>query len=52
MIGHNASEGIEPRNGVFLAAGPKVFSPGSQQCRMRKGECAAPGRGRSPWQVI
>ena len=51
MIGHNASEGIEPRN-FHRCTGPKVTCPGSQQRGMRYGEYAATCRGRSPWQVI
>ena len=51
MIGHNASEGIEPRN-FHRRTGPRVTSPGSQQRGIRQGECAAPCRGLSPWQVI
>ena len=51
MIGHNASEGIEPRN-FHRRIGPRVISPGSQQCGTRYGEDAAPCRGLSPWQVI
>ena len=51
MIGHNASEGIEPRN-FPCCTGPRVSYPGSQQRDMRQGECAAPCRGLSPWQVI
>ena len=51
MIGRNASEGIEPRN-LSRCIGPKVSWPGSQQRGMRQGECAAPCRGLSPWQVI
>ena len=35
----------------FVAAGPRVSFPGSQQRGMRFGECVEPGRGRSPWQV-
>ena len=51
MIGHNASEGIEPRN-FRRRIGPKVTSPGSQHCGTRYGECVATCRGLSPWQVI
>jgi len=51
MIGHNASEGIEPRNSP-CCTGPRVSWSGSQQRDVRYGECGAPCRGRSPWQVI
>ena len=51
MIGHNASEGIEPRN-FHRRTGPKVSWPGSQQRDTRQGEYATPCRGLSPWQVI
>lgn len=51
MIGHNASEGIEPRN-VPCCTGPRVSWSGSQQRDMRQGEYAMPCRGLSPWQVI
>ena len=51
MIGHNASEGIEPRN-VPCCTGPRVSWSGSQQHAVRKGECGTPCRGLSPWQVI
>ena len=51
MIGHNASEGIEPRN-FRRRTGPRVTSPGSQHRGMRYGECVAACRGLSPWQVI
>ena len=51
MIGHNASEGIEPRN-VHRRIGPRVSCPGSQQRDVRQGECGTPCRGLSPWQVI
>ena len=37
MIGHNASEGIEPRN-FHRCIGPKVSCPGSQQRGKRYGE--------------
>ena len=51
MIGRNASEGIEPRN-CHRRIGPRVSWSGSQQRDTRQGECAAPCRGLSPWQVI
>ena len=51
MIGHNASEGIEPRN-IRRRIGPKVISPGSLHRGVRNGECVATCRGLSPWQVI
>jgi len=51
MIGHNESEGVEPRN-FHRCIGPKVIFPGSQQRDVRHGECVAPCRGLSPWQVI
>jgi len=51
MIGHNASEGIEPRNAP-CCTGPRVSWSGSQQCGMRQGEYVTPCRGLSPWQVI
>ena len=51
MIGHNASEGIEPRN-FHRRIGPRVTFPGSQQRGARYGECVAACRGLSPWQVI
>jgi len=51
MIGHNASEGIEPRN-FQRRTGPRVSWSGSQQRDMRQGEYATPCRGLSPWQVI
>lgn len=51
MIGHNASEGIEPRN-CHRRIGPRVSWSGSQQRVVRQGECGTPCRGRSPWQVI
>ena len=51
MVGHNASEGIEPRN-RYRRTGPRASIPGSQQRGMRYGECVASCRGQSPWQVI
>ena len=51
MIGHNASEGIEPRN-CQRRIGPRVSWSGSQQRDARQGECGTPCRGLSPWQVI
>ena len=51
MIGHNASEGIEPRN-CHRRNGPRVSWSGSQQRDVRQGECGTPCRGLSPWQVI
>ena len=51
MIGHNASEGIEPRN-CYRRIGPRVSWSGSQQRDVRQGECGTPCRGLSPWQVI
>ena len=51
MIGHNASEGIEPRN-CYCRIGPRVSWSGSQQRDVRYGECGTPCRGLSPWQVI
>ena len=51
MIGHNASEGIEPRN-CHRRIGPRYSWAGSQQRDVRQGECGTPCRGRSPWQVI
>ena len=51
MIGHNASEGIEPRN-VYCRTGPRVSCSGSQQRDVRYGERGTPCRGLSPWQVI
>ena len=51
MIGHNASEGIEPRN-IHRCNGPRVSCPGSQHRCIRHGESAAASRGLSPWQVI
>ena len=51
MIGHNASEGIEPRN-VFCRTWPRVSCSGSQQRDVRYGEYGAQCRGLSPWQVI
>ena len=51
MIGHNASEGIEPRN-VFCRTWPRVSCSGSQQRDVRHGEYGAQCRGLSPWQVI
>jgi len=51
MIGHNASEGIEPRN-FHRRIGPKVIFPGSQHRGVRFGERVAACRGLSPWQVI
>jgi len=51
MIGHNASEGIEPRNSQ-RCTGPRVSFPGSQYRCTRHGECAAACRGLRPWQVI
>jgi hypothetical protein len=49
MIGHNASEGIEPR---YYRIGPRVSWSGSQQRDVRYGKCGTPCRGLSPWQVI
>ncbi len=51
MVGHNASEGIQPRNN-HRRTGPRVSWPGSQQRGARHGECAATCRGLSPWQAI
>ena len=51
MIGHNASEGIEPRN-FLRRTGPRVTFPGSQHRGVRFGERVAACRGLSPWQVI
>ena len=51
MIGHNASEGIEPRNNQ-RRNGPRVSLSGSQYRCARDGECAAACRGLRPWQVI
>ena len=51
MIGHNASEGIEPRN-CHRRIGPRVSWSGSQQRAVRQGERDTPCRGLSPWQVI
>ena len=51
IVGHNASEGIEPRNGQ-RCLGPRVSWSGSQQRGTRVGERVVPGRGLSPWQVI
>ena len=51
MIGHNASEGMEPRN-FHRRIGPRGIFPGSQQRGVRYGECVAACRGLSPWQVI
>ena len=51
MIGHNASEGIEPRND-YCCIGPRVSCSGSQQRDVRYGKCGTPCRGLSPWQVI
>ena len=51
MIGHNASEGIEPRN-CHRRIGPRDSWSGSQQRDVRQGECGTPCRGLSPWQVI
>ena len=51
MIGHNASEGIEPRN-VPCCTGPRVSWSGSQQRAVRQGEFDTPCRGLMPWQVI
>ena len=50
-IGHNASEGIEPRNNQ-RCTGPRVSFPGSQQRGKRYGELDESCRGLSPWQVI
>lgn len=44
MIGHNASDGIEPRN-VPCCTGPRVSWPGSQQRDVRFGEYVKPFRG-------
>jgi hypothetical protein len=51
MIGHNASEGIEPRN-YYCRIGPRVSWSGSQQRDVRYGEYGTPCRGLSPWQVV
>ncbi len=50
-VGHNASEGIQPRNS-HRCNGPRVSCPGSQQRGMRFGEYAGSCRGLSPWQVV
>ena len=47
---HNASEGIEPRNGS-QCTGLRISSSGSQQRDVRKGECKPPCRGLSPWRA-
>jgi len=50
-VGHNASEGIQPRN-IHRCNGPRVSCPGSQQRGMRYGECVTSCRGLSPWQAV
>ena len=52
MIGHNASEGIEPRNcsSSHWAKGFMVLEASSVTCV--RVSAATPCRGLSPWQVI
>jgi hypothetical protein len=50
-VGHNASEGIEPRN-IQRCTGPRVSLPGSQKRGSRDGEAVTPCRGLRPWQGV
>jgi len=50
-IGHNASEGIEPRNNQHFTR-PRVSCSGSQKRTRRYGETSTAWRGLRPWQVL
>ena len=51
MVGHNESEGIEPRN-HRVAQGQGFHLLEARNAARGIGECVAMCRGRSPWQVI
>ena len=51
MVGHNESEGIEPRN-THIAQGQGIHDLEASNDACEKGEHAESCRGLRPWQVI